>query len=162
MSFISVLACVMLAANADTTPSSSSVPDLSGRAATEATQIGMLAGFEVVSGDFFIAPGKWRSDIVPETIYLQSPRAGITVPAGTTLACWKFVRADADQPLVTMPDLRGKLRSEAFDLLCPLELPLLGNSSADDGDRIADQYPRPGQKVFAGTSVYLVTAPKDE
>jgi beta-lactam-binding protein with PASTA domain len=140
------------------------VPTLTGERVSTARQLAELAGCELVVGEFLLAPGNWRDDLLPGVIYLQSPQPVTSVKPGAVLAGWTFRRASADQPVVTMPDLRKLSWAEAKERLSELKLPLmLQATQAAEADApaataeitVKDQYPRPDQKVLEGTAVYL-------
>jgi beta-lactam-binding protein with PASTA domain len=139
-------------------------PKLTGERVSTARQLTELAGCELVVGEFLLAPGNWREDLLPGVIYLQSPQPLTSVKPGSVLAGWTFRQATADQPVVTMPDLRKLSWSEAKDRLSELKLPLMMRAKqAAEADApaaaaeatVTNQYPRPDQKVFEGTAVYL-------
>lgn len=139
-------------------------PKLTGERVSTARQLAELAGCELVVGEFLLAPGNWRDDLLPGVIYLQSPQPLTSVKPGSVLAGWTFRRATADQPVVTMPDLRKLSWAEAKERLSELKLPLmLRATQAAEADApaataevtVKDQYPRPDQKVLEGTAVYL-------
>ena len=142
-------------------------PRLTGERVSTARQLAELAGCELVVGEFLLAPGNWRDDLLPGVVYLQSPQPLTSVKPGSVLAGWTFRQATADQAIVTMPDLRKLSWSEAKVRLQDLKLPLMASPSAAtmaeatapaDELIVKDQYPRPGQKVLEGTAVYLLTS----
>jgi beta-lactam-binding protein with PASTA domain len=122
-----------------------------------------LAELRAVHGVFYIAPHNWRDDMNSQTIFMQTPQPNIPLPQGSVVACWAAEQAPAGQAVVKMPDLRGRTRQDAVEALRPMKLPVM----EDTGDRrqeapgkaaevcVVDQYPRPGQSIYVGTSVFL-------
>jgi len=137
------------------------VPKLVGERTEIASQLAVLADLKTQSGIYYIAPQNWRNDIKPAVVYLQTPQPGTQVPAGSTVGVWTFVRAAEDGRILDVPDLRGKPVEEATRALTDLELKPFGLPESTMGLQVVDQYPTPGAKVYAGTSVLLTSqAPK--
>lgn len=143
----------------------SRVPNLTGRTSVEVRQLLRLADLQGVSGVFYLSPSTWREEIDPEMVSLQAPRPGVAVARGGLVAYWRFAKAAEDQKQVKIPDLRGLDFKNASNRIDELELarsvaPGKGLSAAEVVDQVViDQYPRPGQSVFVGTSVALQFAP---
>lgn len=153
---------VLLAALIAEPPRSVATPDLAGESLQRAAQLLTLRGLEPAEGVYFISPDNWRADIEPRTVYLQFPRAGAAVADGGSVAVWRFERATPQQAKLKVPDLVGKTWQAALSELDATELPLMNQrSAANETDIVTDQYPKAGSKVYAGTSMFLKTAPAD-
>jgi beta-lactam-binding protein with PASTA domain len=135
------------------------VPRIKGSHPVEAVQRARLAELALAPGVFYIAPQNWRDDILPRTIYIQTPQPGALARVGGTVAGWTFSKASTKQSIVTMPDLRDSVWRDALQRLAELKLPLLDKENPADPESdttVRDQYPEPGQPVYEGTSVYLI------
>lgn len=139
------------------------VPSVKGQTVAVADQLLHLTRLHAAHGTLFIAPKNWRDDILPGRVYMQSPQPGMLVPSGDTVACWTFAKATEDQPLIDMPDLRGLSPAEAQRKLTdaglvPMPPAAQGtdDAGAEGSAKVADHYPRAGQRVYQGTSVYLL------
>lgn len=139
------------------------VPTLKGERVSVARQIARIADFELATGVFYISPENWRDDLQGDVIYLQSPAPETRVADQSVMACWVFRQAKADQKIVPMPDLTKSTVKEALSKIQELELELVKRSDSKqpnaehDAALVVEQYPRAGQKVYVGTSVYLTT-----
>lgn len=139
-------------------------PDLVGRPVAIADQTARLAGLQLAHGTFYVAPRHWREEVRPRRVDLQSPRAGTPVPQGAQVAAWSLVEAGPDREIASMPDLEGLALDEAVAKLEPLGLVVMPAVAAAErartaeagGRMVVDAYPRAGQAVYAGTSVFLV------
>lgn len=142
------------------------MPDVVGQPVDVADQMVRLAGLEPVNGVLFVAPRNWREEIRPRVVSVQVPPPGARVPAGEQVAAWTLVEADGERQVVEMPDLHGMAPEEAVTTLgraglvvMPAVLDAWRDRAPRRGERgpvIVDSYPRPGQSVYAGTSVFLV------
>lgn len=134
------------------------VPNLKGKRVTVAKQLLRLREFQAAIGVFYIAPNNWRDDIKPDIVCMQTPQPNSLVPEDITVASWVFVRALDDQELIRTPNIRGLDIDIARKKLADVGLssvdaiPMSGRSS---GLIVKDQYPRAGQPVYEGTSVFL-------
>ncbi|WP_162006747.1 PASTA domain-containing protein [Roseimaritima sediminicola] len=156
-----MIAClVLLSAIAADPGSGVATPDLKGESMQRGVQLLRLRGLEPLPGVYFISPDNWRADIKPQTVYLQFPRAGATVDAGSPVAVWRFERARRRQAKLKVPDLVGKTWQAAQEALDAAELPLMNATEAAGAtDTVTDQYPKAGRQVYRGTSVFLKVLP---
>ncbi len=140
-------------------------PNYIGRTLQESQQVATLAGVSLKVGTFYISADSWREDLRPNIVYLQSPQSGESAGDFDTVV-WLFRKADADRAVVTMPNLIGMTQKNAEARLKSLRLPLVTNPSpaSTEGEKsemssqdmvVRDQYPRPDQKIYEGTSVTL-------
>lgn len=127
-------------------------PTLTGEKISLAKQIATVAELKPVVGTYYIASQNWRNDIRADVVYMQTPQPGVRVPAGSTVAVWRFVKASESRKLVDVPNLRGVKVEDALKSLD--ELGLKPFEAAGDGE-VLDQYPEPDTKVFVGTSIYF-------
>lgn len=137
-----------------------SAPRLVGRSVSVAAQLVRLSDSQLCVGRFYVAADKWRHGLREDLIAMQSPLPGTELGPRRTVVVWTFRKASPDQDLVEMPDLRGLPIQHARDRLT--ELALSGMDDVSPGEAAADvedQYPRPGQKVFVGSTAYLQAAP---
>lgn len=149
------------------------IPRAKGRRALLAKQLVELSDLRYSQGVFYIAPKNWRAEIRPDVIYLQTPQPGSKLATGGTVACWTFAKATESQSVIQMPNLRGKSVAEAKRQIEELRLRLvksrpLGTATKSDSDTendtqrdsspqtVHDHYPRPGQNIYEGTSVFLL------
>jgi beta-lactam-binding protein with PASTA domain len=130
-------------------------PKLTGEKIAVAKQVATVAELKPVVGTYYIATQNWRNDIRADVVYMQSPQPGIRVPAGTTIAIWRFVKAAENRKLVDVPNLRGEKVEDALKSLDELGLKPFEAADADGTIEVLDQYPEPDTKVFVGTSVYF-------
>ena len=142
------------------------VPEVRGKERVLALQVLRLADLRGAWGTMYIAPQNWRADLKPRFVGLQTPQPETFVPPDTVVALWTFARAGANQKIVTMPALAGKSRVEATVLLRDSGLKLIQQVEADTfpdersgAATVIDHYPRAGQKVYEGTSVFLQFQP---
>ncbi len=129
------------------------VPDLRGRdrggATNELTSVRLRLG-EVA---------EQQSDAPEGTVIDQMPKPGAMVTAGTPVQVWfATVRP------ITVPDLRGRDRQEAAEVLSAARLRLgtIGERPADDAaGSVIDQMPRAGTIAAPGTPVQIwLAAPR--
>ncbi|MCA9159224.1 MAG: PASTA domain-containing protein [Planctomycetales bacterium] len=130
-------------------------PKLTGEKISVAKQVATVAELKPVVGTYYIATQNWRNDIRSDVVYMQSPQPGIRVPAGTTIAVWRFVKASENRKLADVPNLRGEKVEDALQLLDKLGLKPFEADDADGTIEVLDQYPEPDTKVFVGTSIYF-------
>jgi beta-lactam-binding protein with PASTA domain len=149
------------AADAEQATDFRGAPSLKNRKAEEAVQVARLAGFDLKVGKFYIAPQHWRDDIRPGAVLMQSPQPGSALLPGSLMAGWVFEKSGADRPIIQTPDVRRLSLSAASKVLAEAKLPLLNDTSIDD-QIVVDQYPRPGQTVYEGTSVFVVAKKKSD
>jgi beta-lactam-binding protein with PASTA domain len=146
-------------------PARTKVPDLRGLPAEIAQQTLRLLGMKHQVGDFYLTAKSWRDDLKPGTVQIQTPQPGIPLAEGGTVACWTFKKAAAGQQVVKTPDLRKLSRKDAAARLRAAGLSPMrddgGPGGKSDGAIVEDHYPRPGQPVLRGTSVYLKLRPND-
>lgn len=137
------------------------VPKLLGERTGVASQLAVLADLKYCEGVYLIAPQNWREDIKPAVIYMQSPQPGTAVLPGSTVAAWKFIRAEKDAKIIEVPDVRGQEFADALKALKALGLKSMSPHKADDEMKqtIIDQYPEPGTQVYVGTSMFLTHQP---
>ncbi len=146
-----------------TAPSVVVVPELRGTSLRIAEQKANLRWCHVVAGVFFVNPKNWRSDMRPGHIYMQTPKAGIRTVPDQRIAVWQFRMAKDEQEIVRVPNLVGKNVDEGFRTLQDLGLDasflktysLPPGSIASDSRDVIDQYPRPRQAVYRGTTILL-------
>ncbi len=137
------------------------VPEFRGLRPGLARQMARLVGVESRTGMFYIDPDNWQPAMRSDRVSMQTPQGKSSVADGATVACWVFARATRDTPVVSTPDVCGLSIDEAQVQLDAIGLQRLDGSSlsqqSDDAatEVVLEQYPRAGQKVFAGTSVYL-------
>lgn len=136
------------------------VPDLRGKRTNLARQLARLSEVKFASGVFYIAPENWRDELRPERVYLQTPQASTLIPTGAPVVCWTFDKAAPNTPIVNVPNLDGQTLAAAQQAVNDCGLTLINEhsdsaSTAPASLRVLEQYPRAGQPVFAGTSVYL-------
>jgi beta-lactam-binding protein with PASTA domain len=136
------------------------VPAVKGRPPEIAEQIVRLMGMKSQQGVFLIAAASWREDITPGVVQMQTPQPGTLLPEAGTVAFWTFAKAPEGTKVVNAPDVRKRSRKEATQRLraAGLEPMRVEDESANEAALVEDQYPRPGQPVPAGTSVYLKSA----
>ncbi|HMP05181.1 MAG TPA: PASTA domain-containing protein [Lacipirellulaceae bacterium] len=136
-------------------------PRVVGLSAHTAQQVADLAGCELVVGRYYLLPEQWRDSLRPGRLIMQTPQPQTPWAGDRTVAAWSFRKARPDQPVVEMPDLRGKTLAEARQLLRAAALQPMHARAADSDDDAAEQrpvddhYPRRGQRVVAGSSVLL-------
>jgi serine/threonine-protein kinase len=125
------------------------VPDVTGQSLDAATAELSSAGFDARKA------AEQESDQDPGTVLSQDPKAGATVPKGTTI---NLTVAKAARP--TVPDETGKTQDDAINDISNLGLvPQVTTRDvtdpAQDGKVIA-QTPAPGTKRSKGAHVKLV------
>jgi PASTA domain len=133
------------------------VPELRGASVFESTQKAALLGLNFAKGTFYISSVNWRNTFQPNTVYLQSPQPSRQLPPGAIIAVWTFAKADSDQRIVKVPDVRSQPVGAAMTQLQTAQLTLAEYASKPAATAVVvDQYPAAGQSVYEGTSVYLV------
>jgi beta-lactam-binding protein with PASTA domain len=132
-------------------------PHVQGRRIAVATQLLRLAKLQFAEGVFYIAPQHWRDDLKLGVIYMQIPVPKTPIIDGGPVACWHFARPQSDQRIILMPDLTGLTPADVRLHLAKHKLSAMKTATPDvaDGIKVTDQYPRPKQKVYEKTSVYL-------
>ena len=130
-------------------------PKLTGEKISVARQVATVAELKPVVGTYYIASQNWRNDIRSDVVYMQTPQPGIRVPAGTTIAVWRFVKATENRKLVNVPNLRGEKVEDALQLLDNLGLKPFETAETKGAVEVLDQYPEPDTKVFVGTSIFF-------
>lgn len=149
---------VFLAVLAPDLRPSVATPALGGEPMQRARQLAELRGLHLAEGVYFISPENWRSDIRPQTVYLQSPREGVAIAEGAEVAAWRFERARSQQRILQTPDFVGDTWEAALSAVGSSELHLMNaESSAEQRDIITDQYPKAGTDVYSGTSIFFKT-----
>lgn len=134
-------------------------PSMVGERVSVAKQLMKLAGRAPLVGERVIAADDWRDDVQLGVVQLQSPPAGTPITSKSVLAAWTFRKAAAGETLVSVPDLRSKSAAEAQQELAALKLKTLMpavDPATQPAAKVVDQYPRPGEKVIAGSSVLLM------
>ena len=134
------------------------VPDLKGLRPTIAKQIARLGKLNFRQGVFYIAPHNWRNDIRPSVIYMQSPQQKLPLRQNGLVVGWTFVKAKSSQRIISTPDLSGLKIAEANEKLGGNESILLVDCESDavkETGSIREQYPRAGQKVYEGTTIFV-------
>jgi hypothetical protein len=131
-------------------PSTVEVPDLAGQEVSRATSA--LANKGLGLG----AQTKVSSEKVSKgQIIKQSPEAGTEIEAGGSVS----VTVSSGPSTVEVPDLTGKNRSEARNILhsANLALGMIANAPSDDmpRGRIIEQFPVAGRKVERGGTVRI-------
>ena len=128
------------------------VPNLIGNSKEEAYQ--RLANSRLKAGDV----SEQASERLEGTILAQRPRGGESVASGTSVYL-----VVAKEETVTVPDLIGYSRDEAYEFLARARL-AVGRIHERASDKpeglIIDQLPGPGSKVAANTPVDLVIGTK--
>lgn len=147
----------LLLAGQDAPPRAHEVPAIQGKSVSVARQLARLADLHFVLGTFYISPDLWRDDIQPGVVGMQAPQPRFLAPAGSPLAAWIFVKANTEQKLIEMPDLRGLPWDKAATRVKESGLVLMQGLEATNQEQVQDQFPRAGQKVFEQTSVFLQT-----
>jgi len=78
------------------------------------------------------------------------------------VAAWQFKRAGEQQPILKTPNFVGETWGATLRTLGSSELQLMNaESSAEMNDIVTDQYPKPGTKVYSGTSIFFKTKMPD-
>jgi beta-lactam-binding protein with PASTA domain len=135
------------------------VPTLRGQQSEIARQTLRLVGLRAHAGTYYIASQNWRSDIGRSVVQMQTPQPGALMPEGGTVAFWTFAEAPKNAKVVKTPDVRKLPPKRALQTLADSGLaPMRMRGESEfktDGAIVLDQYPRPGQPVFEGTSVHL-------
>jgi len=129
------------------------IPDVQGQPPAIARQLLRLSELELTHGVFYIAAKHWRADIRPGVLYLQTPPPRTPLRRGGMVAGWAFARAEESREVVATPDLKGADVADAREKLAASGLFLMQRGQASLGV-VADQYPRPGQRVLRGTHVF--------
>lgn len=126
------------------------VPDVRGRKLAEATTILTDAGFKVSGTEA-------SSDSVDKGLVIdQTPLAGRTVPAGSTVALTVSTGSGTSSTNVSVPNVTGMTRSSAEKALSDAGLKVLVADSPSDTvakDVVISQLPAAGDSVAPGTSV---------
>ncbi|MCA9175566.1 MAG: PASTA domain-containing protein [Planctomycetales bacterium] len=139
------------------------VPDVQGQPPAVARQLLRLSKLQLAQGVFYIAPRNWRDDIRPGVVYVQVPPPRTPLLRGGVVAAWAFVRAEDKRPVVETPDLKGLTVEGVRETLAVQNLvPMKSPTIPPKGAFAVDQYPRPGQKVFQGTHVFVSWVVKAE
>lgn len=140
------------------------VPSLIGKRIQIAQQYVRLSSLKFESGVFMVSPRNWRADIEPNVVYLQVPRSKELLSVGDTIATWRLERAEKVSTVVVMPDLRGQTLEKAIASAMKHKLSLTSdptrkhlNQTGKSNQTVVDHYPRPGQKIYSGTSVFFRT-----
>jgi len=154
-----VISClIFLAAMVADTGPSVEMPSLDGEPMQRARQLVELRSLDLAEGVYYISAENWRADIKPQTIYLQSPRSGTVIAQGAEVAAWRFERASGEQLILQTPDFVGETWEATLRAIGSSELHLMNAATtADMNDVITDQYPKPGTKVYSGTSIFFKT-----
>jgi beta-lactam-binding protein with PASTA domain len=156
MIFVGALASPLVRTGTSSDGAYKALPDIQGQSRETAAQILRLCDLRFAQGVFFIAPGHWRHEIRPGVIYLQVPPPKTPVRRGGAVAGWIFTPAAEDQEVVTTPKLTGLDAAAARTQLDTVGLQILDSADQPEPQRVVvDQYPRSGQKVYRGTSVFL-------
>jgi serine/threonine-protein kinase len=133
-------------------PQSATVPDLAGRSSEEAKALLAQVGLVIEVAGTRPTPGAQ-----PDTVIEQNPRAGESVPAGTTVT---VVLASADAT-VEVPEVRRLAVDAARTALgsVSLQLQVSGSTrSVDPEGTVLTQEPLPGSRVPAGSVVSVVVS----
>lgn len=133
------------------------MPNLRSVSVDRAQQMVELRGLRLAAGVYFLSPNNWRSDIEPETTYLQYPQPEAATPKGAEAAIWTFRKAVEGQELMETPDFVGQTWGEVKKELEDSPLELMNDTAfCEDAAVVTDQYPRAGSKTYAGTSIFFV------
>ena len=133
--------------NTDT--ETTTVPDVVGKSAREASDALRRAGFP--------APVYTASE-EDAVVLMQVPAANAVVPTGTQVVIYTTMTTYSDEgtvkDTVTVPSVIDKRRQDAFDILDKLGLILVYDKSACLG-QITSQSIEPGTEVERGTEIYV-------
>jgi PASTA domain len=151
----------------DVTARTTRAPELRGQRINLARQLARLANLEFLSGKFYIAPDHWNDDLKLERVYLQTPQASSPISIGAPVVCWSFEKAAPGTPVVNVPQLTNESLVAAQNKLKDVGLTLINQLGdrpidSDSSLRVLEQYPRAGQSVFAGTSIFLRLGQRQE
>ncbi len=137
----------VLVVTVSTGPEQQPAPDLKGKQLAEAQREAERYGFMLLA-----EPQKRESDLPLNTVLEQTPQAGEIIGSGEIIQV-------AVSGSVTVPRFAGLTREQAQVLAREMELELVFTEQetavAERHNRIADQLPREGERVMAGTAITL-------